>query len=116
MKIELKSFNIKSYFRVLYLLLNPETRKDFSYSIPEYISMKLKEIGRKNRNYRFDILVNGKFAGFVGLVKTKDVPGYEIGYLVFKKFRNKGVASKSLSKLLEFAYKKINCNAFIKMK
>jgi len=107
MKLKLKPFNIKSNIKIAYLLLNPRTKKDFAYSIPEYIFAKFNEITGKNKNYRFEILVDEKFVGSIGLVKTKEVNGYEIVYLVLRKFRNKNIASKSVSKILKFAFRKL---------
>jgi RimJ/RimL family protein N-acetyltransferase len=105
MKLELKPFNIRSNIKIAYLLLNPKTKKDFSYSTPQYLFTKFSEIIKKNKRYRFEILIDGKLSGFIGLVKTKKINGYEMGYLVLEKFRNKNIASESISKIIAFASK-----------
>jgi len=103
MRLKLKPFDKKSNWRIIKLLLNPKTKKDLGLSIPGYIFTKF----RNPKNYSFEILANKEFVGSVNIIESEDIKGYEIGYFVIKKFRNKGIASESIKKLLNFASKEL---------
>lgn len=115
MKIELRKWTIFDFFRYLRLTLNKDYSDEFSETFFGYIIGKLMKLFKSKREYKFAILVNGKFAGSVALFESFDYKkgNYELGYFVLKKFRNKGIATKASRKVLDFGFDKLKLKKII---
>jgi RimJ/RimL family protein N-acetyltransferase len=109
MKIELRKFNIIDGFRILRLTLNKEYSQETETTFFSYLFKIIKSFFKKEKIYHFAILVSGKFGGNIGLTEKKNKE-YELGYLVLKRFRNKGIATKAIKEILNFAFKKLKLN------
>jgi len=105
MKVELRIFNFVDYLRFLLLTLNKESSKELDNNFWGYLFKGLRSLFKKNRDYKFAILADGKFAGSAALSYTKE--GYEIGYFVLKKYRGKGIATKAARDVLNFGFKEL---------
>jgi RimJ/RimL family protein N-acetyltransferase len=105
-KIDLRKWNTNDFFRYLRLTLNKDYSKEFSSNFFGYLFCQgIKNLFIKNKDYKFAILVYGKFAGSVALYYKKE--GYELGYFILKKFRGKGIANKSAKKIMDFGFRKL---------
>ncbi len=93
MKVALRKFNLIDFCRFLSLKLNKKTSNELSNTFFGYIFAGLKNLFKGGKIYKFAILANGKFAGSISLYNPKNGV-YEIGYFVFKEYRNKGIATK----------------------
>lgn len=73
-----------------------------------FINAVLKE-SNYVENYVFVILYNNNFVGLIGFKGTDSInKRTEIGYWLKEQFQKKGIITKSLIKLLEFAFEKMN--------
>jgi RimJ/RimL family protein N-acetyltransferase len=104
-KIKLRKWNIIDYFRFLRLTLNKSYSGEFSNSFFGYLLKGLKSLFKREKDYKFAILVNRKFAGSIALYRIKKE--YELGVIIMKKFRNKGVATEASKKVLDFGFNKL---------
>ena len=104
-KIKLRKWNIIDYFRFLRLTLNKSYSGEFSNSFFGYLLKGLKSLLKREKDYKFAILVNRKFAGSIALYRIKKE--YELGVIIMKKFRNKGVATEASKKVLDFGFNKL---------
>lgn len=113
MEIELleKKFNIIDYFRFLGLTLDKQYSRELDNTFFGYLFRGLKSLFRKEKDYKFAILIDRKFAGSIALYKEKK--DYEWGYFILREFRNKGIATRASKKILNFAFKKLKLNKII---
>lgn len=105
MRIELRKFNIADYIRFLSLTFDKKYSKELDKSFFGYVFSGLKSLFRKEKDYKFAILVDRKFAGSVALYKEKR--DYELGYFILREFRNKGIATKASKKAMNFGFKEL---------
>lgn len=105
-KIELRKWNIIDYFRFLSLTLNSQTRKELERGFFGYILKGIKDIFSKKRDYKFAIIYNEKFVGSIAIYKN-DEKDYEIGYFILPKYRKKGIATKAIRKIVNYAFRKL---------
>lgn len=111
MKIELRKFNAIDYFGFLRLTLDKNYSEELDNNFFGYIFTEISSLFSERKNYRFAILVNNRVAGSVGLFNTPE--GYELGYIILKEFRSKGVASKAAKKTLDFGFSKLKLNKIV---
>ena len=112
MKIILKKWNLKNFFRFLFLTINRGYSEEFSRNFIGYLFYQgIKNIFIKNKDYKFAVYVNNSFAGSVALYYKKE--GYELGYFILKGFGGKGIAGKSAKKMLNFGFNKLKLNKVI---
>ena len=89
-----------------------ETTKDLTDSEMYVNSVINADIERFE--YVFTIRYNGQFAGIVGFKDTdKANKKTEIGYWLSEKFQKKGIMTKSVDTLCNFAFKILNINRVI---
>lgn len=115
-KIELRHMRIedaKGYFNCQQ---DKESKKGFM-SVPKTIEQakdevrqKIEQYGKKKpSNECFAIIINGEFAGYVEInelyQRWKEHKG-NIGYCVDKKFRGRGIATKAVKIITNYAFKK----------
>ncbi len=107
MDIKLKRFNLLDFFRFLGLTLNKQYSKELEDNFFTYLFNGAKYFFDKRHLHKFVILADEKFAGSIGLWYSKK-RDWEVGYFVLKKYRNKGVATEALQKILKFGFDKLN--------
>jgi ribosomal-protein-serine acetyltransferase len=62
-------------------------------------------------NYSFTIQIDGQFAGIIGFKDTDRAnKKTEIGYWLSEEFQGRGVMTKSVRRLCEFAFNELNMN------
>lgn len=110
-KVELRRFNIIDYFKFLRLTLNKQDSKELDKSFFGYLFKGLKSLFRREKNYKFAILINKKFAGSIALYKENE--DYELGYFILRNFRGRGIATKASKKILNFGFKQLKLNKII---
>ncbi len=106
MKIELKKFGFTDYFRVLLMTLDKKYSKERDDTFFSYFFKGLKSVF-PNDSYEFSILVNEKFAGNIGLFNPKNEV-YELGYMVLRDYRMKGIASNAINKIIKKGFEELN--------
>ena len=87
-----------------------EAQRNFM-SIPKNLEEAKKEILHdSNKNIKFAIEVDGKFAGFINL-ELNDNPKYKhsaiIGYGIHPDFRGRGLATKATKEITNYGFKKL---------
>ncbi|MEK6917551.1 MAG: GNAT family N-acetyltransferase [Nanoarchaeota archaeon] len=107
MKIELRKFKAIDNFRFLMLTLNSDSAKGLNRSFFDFILKGVKDLFSKPNLNKFVILVDGKFAGSIGIFKVDKFN--EIGFYISPEFRRKGIGTKALKEML--VYYKINLKA-----
>jgi RimJ/RimL family protein N-acetyltransferase len=111
MKIEIKKWRLRNFFRFLFLTLDKTYSEEFSTNFFGYLFFQgIKKIF-VDKDYKFAIYVGGEFAGSVALYHKKE--GYELGYFILRKFRNKGVASEASSEMLDYGFKRLRLKRII---
>lgn len=103
MKIELRRFNFLDYLRFLFLTLNRRSSGELEDNFFTYFVKGMKSFFRKEKDWKFAITAGRKFAGSVGLWYSERKK-WELGYFVLDKYRNKGIATKAVKKVLKFAF------------
>ncbi|MDO8528453.1 MAG: GNAT family N-acetyltransferase [Nanoarchaeota archaeon] len=111
-KVELRKFNIVDYFRFLLLTLNKDYSRELDNTFFGYIFKGIKSLFLKKKYYKFAILVDDKFAGSIALYYNKDT-NYELGFIVLRKYRNKGIATEASKKILDFGFNKLKLKKII---
>lgn len=107
MKIEIRKFTFKDYLSFLKALKNKQLSEEIDMTPFKYILKKLKDKSLKD-SYKFAIVVNKKFAGSINVYKYNK--NYEIGFFVLPKYRRRGIANKSVKKVLKFAFRQLKIN------
>ena len=110
-KVELRKFRFPDYLRVLFMMLDKQYSQERDDTFFRYLKKGFKSVQQRD-SYEFSILVNGKFAGNIGLIKSKKGP-YEIGYMVLRKYRSKGITTKAVEKILKFGFIKLKIKKVI---
>lgn len=105
MKIQLIRFRFIDYLKLLLMTLDKKYSKERGDTFFSYLFKGVKSIYEKNL-YQFAILVDGKFAGNIGLSESKKGE-YELGYMVLREYRRKGVATKAINKIIKFGFEKL---------
>jgi len=95
----------------LRLTLNKQDSKELDKSFFGYLFKGLKSLFRREKNYKFAILINKKFAGSIALYKENE--DYELGYFILRNFRGRGIATKASKKILNFGFKQLKLNKII---
>jgi RimJ/RimL family protein N-acetyltransferase len=116
MKIIIRKIKLSDAKEIAKILSNKEVLKKLNpkhpFPVPtDYIKNKIpidKEKWRNGLAYKFVILEDDKIAGQISLYNpNKDKNSYEIGYFVGYDFWNKGIATKAVNQIVEFAFKKL---------
>ncbi|MBM3232370.1 GNAT family N-acetyltransferase [Candidatus Pacearchaeota archaeon] len=121
MKIKLKLPKISDTKEFREIFNDKEVGKQLSgYKYPLHFSeakKKLQEIITQNKKgdyYEFAIIYNNKFVGLVCLGKpSKDKKIFTLGYAVGRKYWNKGIATKSVKKIVNFGFSKLKLNKIV---
>ena len=104
MKIELKKYERKYFFKFVFNMLNYKLLKNAGYlSLNNWIQI-IKN--RKSKCYKFMVLMDKKIVGGVSLIKEVKTKEWVLGGLIFKKYWNRGIATTAIKKLLIYAKKK----------
>ncbi len=124
-KMKLKSTNPKFELRhikmsdakICFECFQGKNIKEFMLGVPKNISTVEEDFKKKMKDYKrkkpfgevFAIIVDGEFAGYVDLhhlnIQHHEYKG-EIGYLIHPQFRGKGIATKAVKLVTEYAFKK----------
>ena len=99
-KIELRKFNFFDCFRVVLIMTDKQHSKEMHSTSFQYFIKFIKSIFRKNELYKFSIIVNKKYVGYIGLSNTKE-NCYEVGYFILRQFRTKNIATRALQQLMK---------------
>ena len=107
MKIELKKYERKYFFKFVFHNLNFKTLKKLGVFRKRFIASLIKRFifGIKKESYLFMILVDGKIVGGLDLTQLSGRT-FNIRASIFRKYRNMGIATKAIRKLFIFAKKK----------
>ena len=106
MKIILRKFRFADYLRILFMMLDKEYSKEREDTFFSYFLKGLKSVFQKN-SYEFIILIDRKFAGNIGLFNINH-DNCELGYMVLRNYRGKGVTTKAVNKIIKLKFKKLN--------
>lgn len=78
---------------------------------------KLQEtinLNKKGDYYEFAIIVDKKFTGMVVLEKpSKDKKTFSLGYVIGRKYWNKGITSKAIKKIINFGFNRLKLKKII---
>lgn len=102
MGIKIKPYKTKHFFRFLVGLMDWKTLKYagvFKRNVIKNIFKQKKEF------QKFVIIREGKVVGGINLHEFSEGV-FNIGCIIFKKYRNKGIAKKAVEKMIEYAKKK----------
>ena len=99
MKINLRKFGFIDYLRMLRLTLKPETSKELEKTFFGYVISGIKSWFDTTPRYKFAVLIDGEFAGSIGIYKEKGF--YVMGYYVLPEYRGKGIATNAVRKLFD---------------
>ena len=106
MNIKLKPFGFINYLRILSMTLDKKYSKEREDTFFSYLLKGLKSVFQKD-SYEFTIFVNGKFAGNIGFFNSKN-RSYELGYMILRNYRGKGVATNAINKIIKLGFKELN--------
>lgn len=111
MKIEIKKWRLRNFFRFLFLTLDKSYSEEFSTNFFGYLFFQgIKKIF-VDKDYKFAVYAGGEFAGSVSLYHKKE--GYELGYFILRDFRGKGIASEAGSEMLDYGFKRLRLKRII---
>lgn len=118
MKIELKPYEGKYFFRYVFGIMNFKTLRNLGIFNPKILFLIVKNhLSWKSENYRLMIVYHDKIIGGVSLIKISPRV-YRRGLFLFKKYRNKGIGTRASKEVVIFGeekdWKKIVANTFIK--
>jgi len=102
MKIKIKPYKTKHFFRFLIGLMDRKTLKYagvFKKNIIKNIFKSKEEVEK------FVIIKDGTVVGGTSLHKVSEGV-FNVGCIIFKKYRNKGIAKKAVEKMIKYAKKK----------
>jgi RimJ/RimL family protein N-acetyltransferase len=105
MKIKLRKFKFRDYLRILFMTLNKKYSREREDTFFSYFFKGLRSVFQKD-SYEFAILVNGKFVGNIGIINSKK--GYELGYMILRDYRGKGIATKAVEEIMKFGFRELN--------
>jgi len=102
MDIEIKPYKTKHFFRFLVRLVNWKTLKYAGVFKRNVIKNIFKQ---KRKVQKFVIIKDGVVVGGTSLHKVSEGV-FNIGCIIFKKHRNKGIGKKAVEKMIKYAKKK----------
>lgn len=107
MKIEIEKYELKYFFKFFFGLMSLKTLKEAGIFKKEFIKNFVKSLFKKHKDkqLRFAIIADKKIVGGLDLTKVSNGT-FNIGCIVFKKYRSKGIATKAIKKLFVLAKSK----------
>jgi RimJ/RimL family protein N-acetyltransferase len=104
-----KVFNDKEVAKQLSGFNYPSSLEESRKKLQEMI-----DLNKKGDYYEFAIIYNKNFVGTVCLEKpTKDKKTFTLGYAIGRKYWNKGIATKSAKKIINFGFKKLKLKKIV---
>lgn len=107
MKVELKKYEGKYFFKFAFNLLNFKILKSAGFFQKRFFKRFFKSIFKKDTKkiWKYVVLADGKVVGGFDFYELS--PGkFNVGVIIFKKYWNQGIATKATKKLFVIAKKK----------
>ena len=115
MKVQLRKIGITDAFTFWKAIRNPEVGNRLRYnSLLGFALKELKDFLIQKKSYNFKIVVDGKFAGGIGL-RNPNKAGtiYGLGFFVAKEYWNKGIATQAVREMLKFGFGKLKLKKIV---